>query len=397
MSDGPRARVLASPNRLKLAAFAFNLNGGGAISLAEGTVEATWPESKRIALAAERANIEAVIPLGRWGPYPGTTIGRKAFETLSWAAAVAAVTEVIDVFATVHTFSIHPVRLAKTIATIDEISGGRFGINLVTGWVEGEFKMFGLDALPHDERYDYADELVSAIKRLAHEDAPVDFAGRYFRFLDGHTEPKPLQRPFPVVMSAANSPRGRSFAMEHADMSFINYDNAEHAAELAAQTKRDALERFGREIKVWSACHIVCADTQREAEEYFDYCVRVKGDRAGAEVLVREILGGVRSDVGSRTDAAPREHDRATLEAFIDSFIAGWGGVPLVGSPEHIVERLQEISDAGIDGLTVSWFDYDAGIETFRTRILPLMIEAGLRVDEGTPAVGEAAVPSAVA
>jgi alkanesulfonate monooxygenase SsuD/methylene tetrahydromethanopterin reductase-like flavin-dependent oxidoreductase (luciferase family) len=59
--------------------------------------------------------------------------------------------------------------------------------------------------------------------------------------------------------------------------------------------------------------------------------------------------------------------------------MAGWGGFPLVGTREHIVDQLQKLSDAGLDGIALSWLDYYAGIERWNRTILPLMEQAGLR------------------
>ena len=168
--DHGASRVLASPNKFRLAVLGFNCSGGCSITTAPGAAEAEWSESVRIAQAADRANIEAIIPLGRWLGFGGDmNFNGRSFETFAWAAGIAALTQRAQVFSTFHVPTAHPVRVAKTIATIDHISNGRFGINIVAGWNEEEISMFGLTQREHDERYDYADEFMDVLVRLCNE------------------------------------------------------------------------------------------------------------------------------------------------------------------------------------------------------------------------------------
>ena len=95
-------------------------------------------------------------------------------------------------------------------------------------------------------------------------------------------EPKPLQKPYPVIMNAGTSPAGRTFAAKHSDLIFAGLTNAETAPQQIAEIKALARERYGREIRVFGRGHIVCRDTQQEAEEYYDYVHRQVADFAGA-------------------------------------------------------------------------------------------------------------------
>ena len=140
-----QAPLLASPHKFKLAVFAFNGSGGLTITSADGPPEVSWEESKRIAVMADEAGMDAIIPIGRWRGFGGElNFNHRSFETFTWAAAIAAITERIQVFATFHVPTVHPVRAAKEIATIDHISGGRFGLNILAGWQAEELAMFGL-------------------------------------------------------------------------------------------------------------------------------------------------------------------------------------------------------------------------------------------------------------
>jgi dimethylsulfone monooxygenase len=368
--EAARSPILGGRNEFKLAVFGPNLSGGNSITRAPGTIRVTWPESKRIAIAAERAGFEAVIPVARWKGFGGeTNFNIRSFETFTWAAALAAVTESIQIFATFHVPTAHPVRAAKEVSTVDHIANGRFGLNLVAGWNASEIGMFGTAQLPHDERYEYAEEWINLVKRLWTESEEFDFDGKYFQVPATISEPKPVQAPYPPIMSAGTSTAGRAFAARHADISFINLPTFDATAvEKVAAIKDEARSKHGRSIKVMSSAHIVCADTEDEARKYFDYYVKEVGDLVAARNYVSRVIGNVQG------------FDDLATPAFLESLIAGAAATLLIGTPEQVVEGLAEMAAVGLDGVTLSWVDYEQGIAQYDELIRPLLISAGVRV-----------------
>ncbi|WP_433723991.1 LLM class flavin-dependent oxidoreductase [Nocardia sp. CA-129566] len=386
MSDGRMQRdetpILGSPNAFKLAVFGPNCSGGCSMTSGGGEIAVSWAESKKIAVAADEAGIEAIIPVARWRGFGGATdFNGRSFETFAWAAGLAAITERIQVFSTWHVPTAHPVRVAKEVATIDHISGGRFGLNLVAGWVAKEIEMFGLTQREHDVRYDYAAEVFEVLERLWTETEPFDHEGKFLRIPKGFSEPKPIQVPYPAIMSAGVSPRGRDFAAKYADVSFILVDNLDTAAKMVADTQNNARTKYGRELSVFGMGHIVCADTEAEAKRLYRHYVHDHGDWSGVDNLLAALIPN--QDVG-----------RYERQALAENLIAGWGALPLVGTPEQVVAGMQEMAASGLAGITLSWFDYQAGLGQFREQILPLMEEAGLRAPAGTAAVRAGTVPA---
>ena len=377
--DFRTSRVLSSPNRFKLAAFGFNSQGGSTITSAPGTADTDWPMQVRIAQLAERAGLEAIIPGARWRGYGGATnFQGRSYETLSWAAGLSALTSIIQVFATVHFTTIHPVRLAKTLTTIDHISGGRLGVNWVAGWNVEEITMFGGVQRDHDERYEYAEEYLSLLNQLLQKSEDFSFKGRYFDLEHLYSEPKPLQTPRPVYMAAGLSPRGRQFAGSHADINFTpTHLGPEAMAGLITDTKGKARE-FGRDVLVFGQSVIVCADTEQEAKDYFEYYVNEKGDFEAGRNLIRQLFGETRDASGAKRGAMP-EH---VMKGILKNAVAGHGGATLVGTPTQVVEALVRQADSGMDGSTISWVNFEEGLKQFHDKILPIMIQAGLRVDE---------------
>ena len=184
--------------KLKLGTFSTNLSGGCAISTIDGTLKADWPSTLELARASDAMEFEALVPVGRWKGFGGVTdFNGAGFECFTWASAIAASTQKAGVFSTSHVPTIHPIMAAKQGATIDHVSGGRFGLNIVTGWHKPEIEMFGAPLIEHDARYEWAEEWLGIIKRLWTEEEPFDHEGRFYKIKQGVLQPKPLQNPTP--------------------------------------------------------------------------------------------------------------------------------------------------------------------------------------------------------
>ncbi len=352
---------------LKLAIFGVNVSGGCSMTSAPGTLQISWPETKSIALAAEAAGFDALIPVARWKGMGGeTNFNHRNFETFTWASAVAAVTERIAVFATCHVPTVHPVRVAKEVATIDQVAGGRFALNIVAGWNEQEMNLFGVNQLPHDERYAVADDWISLCKALWRETEEFDYSGPYFNCPGAYSEPKPVQQPAPLIMSAGNSEAGLAFASKQADLNFVVAPDLATAGENAAKVKALAAEH-GRDIQVFGQAYVVCRDSKAEAEQFVQHYVHELGDWEGVRNLLDILIPNSQSALGDQ------------WEAMAANMIAGYGALPLVGTPDQIVEGLLAFKAAGLDGVTLSWVDYLAGIEQYQALLLPRLVEAGLR------------------
>jgi dimethylsulfone monooxygenase len=368
--DVSKSALLGSPNRMKLAVFCSNVQRGTTHSTAEDTHKVTWDSISRIARAVDASGIEALIPLASWKQIDHN--GRdneRVLEPFTWAAAVAAITQRVQILSTCHIPLYHPIKVAKMAATIDLISGGRFGLNVVAGWNSHDFAMFAYEQKEHDDRYKVAGEWMQYLERIWTTTEPFDFNGEFFKGKAVVSEPKPVQTPRPVIMSAGFSPAGAAFAQQWADLNFIAVQDVAQIGNVASGARKAAKEKFGRDILVCCGGWIICRDTEREAQEYYDYVIRQKGDRRSAEATLAEMIPNSHSIRGLARDT------------LLERLMAGFFGLPLVGTPQQIVERMKQASDAGIDGLAISWVDYHQGLSQYTDKIRPLMIEAGLRVN----------------
>jgi alkanesulfonate monooxygenase SsuD/methylene tetrahydromethanopterin reductase-like flavin-dependent oxidoreductase (luciferase family) len=262
---------------------------------------------------------------------------------------------------------------AKLAATIDHISGGRFGMNIVCGRSRDDLNLFGAPDLEHDEWYDYASEWLEIVKRLWDEDGRFDYAGKYFNLKGATSHPKPLQRPYPALMNAGTSEVGQRWAAQNADMSFtaVTAGDFPAAKEHVAQIRGLASE-VGRSIQVWMAASVVVRDTQQEADDYVDYI-------SSAEVADWEAIATHTREPEVLTRLAQLSPEAARLER---RRIVGssFRQQPLWGTPQSITEQLIWLSSAGVDGVLLTFVNYHDELRRWIAQVMPLLEEAGLRL-----------------
>ena len=189
-----RITRMQNANRFKLGLFGMNCSGSFATTAPERW-DAGWEENLEAARLADEAGIEFLLPIARWQGYGGITDRQgTSFETLTWATGLLAGTRDIVAFATVHVPLVNPVFAAKAVVSADHIGRGRFGLNVVSGWNVGEFKMFGAELRDHDERYAYSEEWLGIVKRIWSETEPFDHDGKIFPPARRHRQAQALER-----------------------------------------------------------------------------------------------------------------------------------------------------------------------------------------------------------
>jgi len=361
---------LLGGNKLKLGLFGVNVSNGCAITKVEERFHATWQETLAIAQTADRYGYEALVPVARWKGFGGATnFNGTNFDTYTWAAGIAQATQRIGVLTTSHVPTVHPVMAAKQATTVDHISDGRFALNIVCGWFAPELEMFGRDIMEHDIRYEYAAEWIEIIKLLWSREDEFDYEGKFLRIRKGFSMPKPIQKPFPPLMNAGSSGKGRDFAAKYADMAFLHLNPADlDGTKAHIETyRRLARKEYGREIQIWANGHVTQRETQKEAEDYLRHYVVEMGDDEAVENILK-----VQGQQMQRLQKEQREQAKFNIKA-------GWGGYPLVGTADRIVDEMQKLSRIGIDGILLSWVDYLDGLERWQRDIMPRLEQAGLR------------------
>ena len=225
---------------LLLGTFAANCSGGMTVTKVPERWDNSWANNLRLARLLDDAGIDFMLPIARWIGYGGeTNFHGSVLETITWATGLLANTRNINVFATIHTAANHPVVVAKQLATIDQISGGRIGLNIVAGWNKPEYEALGLN-LPddHETRYGYAQEWFDIVQALWSRRKSFDWDGKYFKLKNVLGDPWPAT-PLPIL-NAAGSPDGRRFAIRNANFLFTPAIDLDRSKEEVAALKQQA-------------------------------------------------------------------------------------------------------------------------------------------------------------
>ena len=205
-------------HRMKLGVMAFNCSHGSTITTAEGAWELNWRDTREIATMADRAGLDVLLPVGRWRGYGGTTnFNGSTYETFTWASSLAAATEQIGLFATVHVPLFHPVMAAKMAATVDHVSNGRMIVGLGAGYWEPEHDLYGIHLGSVRERAERLEESCQILRGLWTQQR-LTFEGKHYTLKDAPAEPKPIQSRLPILVGGRGPERTLRTVARHADM-----------------------------------------------------------------------------------------------------------------------------------------------------------------------------------
>jgi dimethylsulfone monooxygenase len=263
--------AMYNANALKIGVFGANCSSGRSATKMPERWSASWPDCRRLARMADEAGIDFILPIGRWKGYGGDTdFHGSTLETVTWAVGLLSVTERITVFGTVHAPLFHPLIAAKEFVTADHVGEGRFGVNLVVGWNEGEFEMFGVTQREHDARYAFAQEWLDVVKRAWSERGNFDFHGEFLQLNGVRAYPKPYGDTRPILMNAGSSQVGQAFALRNCDAFFVATSGSRTSLEgnvkKVAEIKSQA-QSFGRDIEVYTVGQVICRASQKEGRD----------------------------------------------------------------------------------------------------------------------------------
>ncbi len=368
---------IRGPNRFKLGLFNANCDGGFAISKAPERWRADWDDIVKISLWADAAGIDFILPVAKWRGLGGEAdnLGRS-YETMTHTAAIGALTKRIGMFTTIHVPLMTPAYAAKCMATIDALTHGRAGLNIVCGWNQDEFDVHGV-TISADQRYDQGMEWFRVFEKIMQGGEPFDWDGEFYKLKGVVTDPLPLQKPMIPVMSAGFSFKGRDFAGQAADLLFTSVSTIARAP-LIVQSVHDYAARYNRKIEVYTSSHIVCRKTRQEAEDFYFYFAETMADRASLEHMRRNKKATAGSDTpdSERADFNPEIHSRFRGKIYPGSFP---GSYTFVGTPDDIVEEMVLLEKAGLRVAAITFLDYVADMPFFISEVLPRMERAGLR------------------
>jgi FMNH2-dependent dimethyl sulfone monooxygenase len=289
----------------------------------------TFDYAKEVTLLADANGFEYCLVAAR---YIGATL-----EPWTTAAALAAITRHVRPLVAVHSGLVQPQIIAKQGACLDQLSQGRFHINLISGWWEEQHLMYGGQWHPHDERYAVSEEFIRVIKGMWTQER-FTFRGQYYQVEDAVLEPKPFQKPYPPTFIGGSSPAARALAAKVGEWPFISAVYP-HEVKPIMDDIREHARRHGREAELHFAisAFVLCRDTEEEAH-------------AEAQQL---------RELGERDPLAKIHTDMLKMD--------------LIGTPERVAARLREYEEMGIEMALLQFKPILRELDRFCRQVVPLL------------------------
>ena len=328
-------------------------------------------------------------------------------------SAMAAVTQNLGFGVTVNLGYELPYLLARRFSTLDHLTRGRIGWNIVTGYLDSAARAMGLaEQLPHDERYDRADEYLEVLYKLwegSWEEGAVrrdkaariyadpakvhkvQHHGHYYQ-VDGYHLAEPSPQRTPLLFQAGSSGRGQRFAGRHAECVFISPPN-KAAARKSADSLREQLVAAGRrpdDVKVFVGAAVVTGTTEKEArEKYEDYKRHASREAGLAHFAASTGVDYSRYDLDEpivygqtnaiQSAARTAEQHGWTRRQLLELFELGGRYPAIVGSAAQVADELQSwIDETGVDGFNLSRTVVPESYEDFVDLIVPELQQRGV-------------------
>lgn len=368
-----------NPVSTEIGVFLPVISGGWIKSTNSPALTGSYSSNLAIALAAEEMGFDFAMSPATWRGYGGDSNAMKySLESLTCMAALAQATSRISIWATAHMMVFPPAVVAKIVATLDQIAPGRIGLNVVTGSRPQLMRQMGLwRDLPHDERYDLADEWVSLVRRIWTEES-VTHKGRFYETDDCQIFPKPSK--MPTVICAGMSDRGFKFTAQNCNVAFMAAQDNDKFIGRALRAKEIAAEYQNPGLKTFGLFNLVIGDTDKEAQEKVDFY------NAGVDrVAVARMMDEYNDDkeVASNQGSQVFMEQAKAASALMSNTLSG--------SADSLAERIaRTVRAAKLDGVMVVLADYDADLRAFGHKVLPRMAELGVETNAARHALATA-------
>ncbi|MGE0822908.1 MAG: LLM class flavin-dependent oxidoreductase [Candidatus Binatia bacterium] len=303
---------------------------------------------------AESLGIDYLLVAQRWWG-TGEDIEGSSYDCVAMTAFYAAHTRRIRLITAIHPGFFLPAPIAKWGATLDRLTGGRWAINLTSGWHEAEFGMYGAELLPHDERYARTTEFIE-ILRGTWRQSEFSYNGRYYRVQGLRVEPRPVTQHL-EVFQGGQSPAAMDMAAQFSDWMFLNGGPPEKIARIISEVRRRTAQT-GHHVRFGLYAIPLCRPTDAQAESHV---------AAMVDALDDSVLERRRTRTAGAQGMWTSSEDKLTQLDTNEGFASR-----LIGSPDTILRRMQEFHHLGIDLFHLTLHD-----SLFNKEVLPLVKTLG--------------------
>lgn len=335
--------------------------GGWLRNVPDEGMEASWPYVQRLARRSEEIGFDLTL-IAELFLNDIKGVDAPALDAWSTAAALAAVTQRLELMVAVRPTFHHPATLAKQAANIDRISNGRLSLNVVSSWWKDEARRYGSQFDEHDDRYARTAEWLDVLHG-AWSEKVLTYRGRYYQVEDLIVEPKPLAsraRPHPVLYAGGESEAARTLITRACDAYVMHGDPAERVA-LKVADMRERRERAGLSpMQYGMAAYTIVRDTEAEAKRELERITNVSPGSPG--------FGNYQDWI-----ANTQLDQQLSLQDYSVSNRGLRAG--LVGTPEQVADRIRDFERAGVGLLLLQCSPQLEEMERFAETVMPLVRE----------------------
>ena len=330
--------------------------GGWLRNVPDEGMEATWAYVRRLAQRSEQIGYDLTL-IAELYMNDIKGIDAPSLEAWSTAAALAAVTERLELMVAVRPTFHSPAILAKQAANLDRISNGRLALNVVSSWWADEARRYGVHFEEHDDRYARTDEWLRIISGAWSERA-FSHTGKYYGVSETVLEPKPVRRPRPTIYAGGESEAAKKLISTACDAYVMHGDPPEFVAPRVADMQRRREAAGLPPMAFGMAAYAIVRPTEREARAELARITNVQAGSAG---------------YGNYQDwiAHTQLDRRVSLEDYSVSNRGLRAG--LVGTPEQVAERVRDFEKAGVGLLLLQCSPQFEEMERFSAEVMPLM------------------------
>jgi pyrimidine oxygenase len=350
---------------MKLGVFLPNGQNGYVVSRNAPQYVPTFAHMLAITQEAEAAGLDFILSMIKYRGFGGDTgYWDSCLDSIGLTCGLAAATSRIELYATVPMLGVHPAIAARMIATLNDISKGRAGVNVVTGWNKPEYSQMGLWPSEdyHDRRYELSEEYLRVMRELWRT-GRSSFSGQFYKLEDCECFPTP-GRDIPIVC-AGQSPKGVAFTAAFAEYNFV-FGSTEKLKRIA-QPVLEQSAKLGRTCGTLALVTIIAAETDAEAERQCREIV------AGADM---DAIGNIvrAASMDSNPDGTSK-HFRDGLTARVEDGNLAFMGFPVIhGSYQSVAQQiLAQERETGISGMLLTFPDFVPGVRAFGEHILPVI------------------------
>ena len=328
--------------------------GGWLRNIEDERMEASWDYASRLARRSEQIGYDLTL-VAELNLNDIKGAGEPTLDAWSTAAALAAVTERLELMVAVRPTFHSPALLAKQAANIDHIGGGgRLSLNVVSSWWADEAKKYGVHFEQHDDRYARTAEWLEVVDGMWKRDG-FSFTGKYYRVEDGTLAPKPATKPRPVIYAGGESEAAKNLIAQRCDAYVMHGDPPARIREKIAEM-RARREKFKLPpMKYGIAAYTIVRDKEEDARKELARITDVKASAAGFDNY-QQWLSGTKLE------------GQMSIQEYSVSNRGLRSG--LVGTPDRVATRIAEFEEAGVDLLLLQCSPQLEEMERFAAEVI---------------------------